>query len=180
MKRVLLSIVLVSTIISCKTEKKEVENVTPEVEVVTPKKEEPKKPQLPANVVQLNETSFEADGITLTKAQIEDKKENKFLFKVFLESSNIDVYKNGDYSLFIQNFAYEDDVEKLDKKFQKAGASSYWINLKSLKNYKDGYVLFKSFESELLGFKKTVVGIMNTKTKTDVFRVQYDNTIIVN
>ena len=180
MKKVLLSIVLVSVLISCKSEKKEVENASPETEVVQPEIEETAKPKLPANVVQLNDTVYEADGISLTKAQIENTEGNKFTFKVFIDSKNMDLYKNGDYSLFIQNFPYEDDVEKLEEKFQKSGAASYWVNLKNVRGYKEEYVLFKAFESELIGFKKTVIGVMNLKTKTDVFRVQYDDTILVN
>ncbi|MDO6595875.1 hypothetical protein Q4512_03050 [Oceanihabitans sp. 2_MG-2023] len=180
MKKVLLTIVLVSALVSCKSEKKEVENVIPEVEVVQPEVEEPEMPKLPANVVQLNDTVYEGDGLNLVKAQIQNTEGNKFLIKVFLGSENIDLYKNGDYSLFIQNFAYEGDVEKLDKRFQKAGVASYWVNLKSIKDYDEEHVLFKAFDSELLGFKKTVIGVMNVKTKTDVFRVQYDDTILVN
>lgn len=180
MKKVLLSIVFVSALISCKSEKKEVENVSAEVEVVAPQIEEPAKPKLPANVVQLNDTVYEGDGLTLVKAQVQNTEGNRFMFKVFLDSKNIDLYKNGDYSLFIQNFAYEDDIEKLDKRFQKAGVASYWVNLKSIKDYDEEHVLFKAFDSELIGFKKTVIGVMNVKTKTDVFRAQYDNTILVN
>ncbi len=180
MKKVLLSIVFVSALISCKSEKKEVENVSPEVEVLEPKKEEPAKSELPANVVQLNDVAYEADGITLTKAQVQNSEGNKFMFKVFLDSNNMDLYKNGDYSLFIQNIAYENDVEKLEEQFQKTGTASYWVNLKGLKDYKEEYVVFKAFESELFGFKNTVIGVMNLKTKTDVFRVTYDNTILVN
>jgi len=181
MKRILLSIAVLALITSCKDEKKEVENTTttPEVieEVVEEKKEEIK---LPANIVQLNKEAFEGDGITLTKAQIESLDGDKFIFKVFLDAESMDVYKNGDYSLFIQNFPYEDDVVQLEEKFQKAKAASYWVNLKSAKPYKGEYVLFKTFNSKIYGFKKSVIGVMNLKTKADVFRAQYDDTIIVN
>jgi len=180
MKKALLPLVLVIALISCKDENKEIGNTNPETEVETPNVEEPTKPKLPSNIVQLNEEIYDADSIILTKVQVENIEGNKFILKVFLDSKNMDLYKNGDYSLFIQNFAYEGNIEKLEEKFQKAGAASYWVNLKSLRDYRDEFVLFKSFESELINFEKTVVGVMNLKTKTDVFRVQYDDTIIMN
>jgi hypothetical protein len=181
MKKVILSLVLVSILISCKNKKEEVENTNQESEVSQPMMEEAiTTPKLPANVVQLNDIAYKTDNITLTKLQIENVENNKFVLKAFLDSDNMDLYKNEDYSLFIQNFAYESDVINLEEKFQKTGAASYWVNLKALKNYKEEYVLFKSFESEITNFKKTVIGVMNLKTKTDIFRVQYDDTYIVN
>jgi len=179
MKRVLLSIAVLALVTSCKEEKKEVEVTTPEVieKVVD---EEKKEAKLPANVIQLNEEAFVGDGITLTKAQVESKDGDKFIFKIFLDSESMESYQNGDYSLFIQNFPYEDDIVKLDEKSQKSKAASYYVNLKSAKPYKEEFVLFKGFDSKIYGFKKTVIGVMNMKTKTDVFRAQYDDTIIVN
>src|SRR5690606_37414157 len=136
--------------------------------------------KLPSDIVQLNDTAHEGDGITLTKAQIQNTEENKFVYKIFLQSDNMDAYKNGEYSVFIQNFPYEGDVHLLDTKFQKAKIETYWVNLKGVKPHKDEYVIFRAFDSKIYDYQKIVLGVMNTKEKTDLIRVEFEAPSIIN
>jgi hypothetical protein len=180
MKRVLFSIVLIAIVFSCKNDKKETEGVKTESEQ-TEIPEKPKETEtLPANTVQLNEEEYVGEDFTLTKVQVQNSSEDNFMFKVFFKTYNIEKFKNGDYSMFIQNFPYDNDIANLDENFKSSGVASYWINLKSAKPYKEEFVIFKSFKSKIYTFKKTTVGVMNLKEKTDVFRKEYYDTILVN
>jgi len=177
MKQIALLLIASTLISSCKTEKKKEIPQDPEKEVIEKvvKKQEIK---LPKGVVQINDEKFVGNGITLTKLQVKDSKEGNYVYKVFFKTEDINKFQNGDYSLFIQNFPYEEDLSLLNEKEQKNKAVSYWVNLKSAKKYNDEYVVFKSFKSDIDSFKKIVVGVMNLKDKTDVFRVDYQDAII--
>lgn len=180
MKKVLFSLVLIAIVFSCKNEKKETEEaVKTELEQKKVEDQPTEKLKLPENTIQLNEDPYVSDGFTLTKVHVQNTNKENFLYKIFFITNDIELYKNGDYSLFIQNFPYEGDRINLEENFQKSGVASYWINLQSAKPYKEGYVVFKSFKSKIYDFEKTVVGVMNLKEKTDVFRTQFDDVAIV-
>lgn len=179
MKRVLFSIVLIAIVFSCKNEKKEIETGKTELEQNKVEVEPIEKTKLPENTIQLNEEPIGSNGFTLTKVYVQNISDENFIYKIFFVTDNIELYKNGDYSLFIQNFPYEGDKYNLEENFQKSGVASYWINLKSAKPYKEEYVVFKSFKSKIYDFEKAVIGVMNLKEKTDVFRKQYDDIAIV-
>ena len=176
-KKIVYLIVLSAVLFSCKNEKKE-----PLIDVKQAIEEKAKevKPKLPVNTIQLNDGPFVSNGFTLTKVHVQNSNDNNFLYKIFFSTDDIELYKNGDYSLFIQNFPYESDKINLEENFQKSGVASYWVNLKSAKPYKDEFVIIKSFKSKIYTFKKTTVGVMNLKEKTDVFRKDYYDTILVN
>ncbi len=179
MKRVIFSIVLIAIVFSCKNEKKETEAVQTESEQKKVEVEPVEKTKLPENTIQLNEEPIVSNGITLTKVHVQNINDENFIYKIFFITDNIELYKNGDYSLFIQNFPYEDDKYNLEENYQKSGVASYWVNLKSAKQYKEEYVVFKSFKSKIYDFQKAVIGVMNLKEKTDIFRTQYDDIAIV-
>lgn len=180
MKKVVIIIATAMLIISCKKGNKEAGSVKQEINQENVTKQQVEEIKLPKNIIQLNDEDFIGKGITLTKVQIQNTKLDNYIFKIFFKADDFKGYQNGDYSLFIQNFVHENDIELLDERFKEKGVLSYWVSLDSAKPYKDGYVIFKSFSSKIFSFKKTVIGIMNLKTKTDILRAQYDDTVIVN
>lgn len=182
MKKVFYFLILSVLVFSCKNDKKEPDSTPIEKEqqdIVDIKKE--KVMQLPGDLVQLNKEITVGNGINLIKAQIKNHKDDKFIYKVFMKSTDFELYRNGKYSLFIQHFPYEDNLHMLDEKFQKSKSISFWVNLESAKPYTNGeYVVFKSFSTQIYNFEKIVVGVMDLENKQDVFRTQFDDPVIIN
>lgn len=176
-RKVITIAVLSMMVLSCKSDKKtsnsETEQKTNSVQEQQKVTEQPKLVTLPKDVVQLNDAEIEGIGINITKVQIQNTEEDKFVYKIFVKSDIVDLYKNGDYSIFIQNFPYDSDLYLLEEKFKGAKLESYWVNLKNLKPHKDEYVIFRSFESKIYDYAKIVVGIMNLKDKSDIIRTEF-------
>lgn len=178
-------LILITCFISftaCKDENKQENNNITEPVVIENKQETQKTNELPSNIIQLNEDILEYPdkNFVVTKVQIENSNENKFLAKVFFKTDQIEQYQNGDYLLFIQNHPYENNINLLDDSDKEKGLQSLSVNLNSAKKYQDEYVLFRSFTSEILDFEKVVVGVMDLPNKQDVFRFQFDNASIKN
>lgn len=186
MKKVLILLMLSIMTFACKNDSKsetnsELKQIDQEANIDTQESSTPKV-KLPENVVQLNSEiyQFPIEGITLTKVQIENTKDDNFVYKLFFDTDQIEKFKTGNYSFFVQNIPYESDKQLLDENDQSKGLQSFWMNLSSAKTYKDEYVVFRSFKSSIVSFEKIVVGVMDLVNKKDVFRVTFDNPFILN
>jgi len=180
MKKIVL-VFLAITVFACKENKKK------EEEKKTTKTEEPKQEAkskkeivLPPNIVQVNDEKIEfiEEGITINKIQIVDNKNDSYLFKIFMNTTDVEKVMNGNFSFFIQAFPYEDDKELLDDAHKKRGMVTYWASLKNLKKYKDEYVFFRSVKSKIDVYEKMNFGIRNTVDKKNIAMTSFEDVIL--
>jgi hypothetical protein len=178
MKNLVYLLFLAIVITGCKNEKKQnSENEKQETGIIEVVQEEAEEEiELPPNTVQLNEypQEYPEENITLTKVQVVETGDNSFLLKMFFKTSLPELYKNGDYLMFVQNYPFENSIDLLDKASIDKGFQALYANLDSAKPYKDEYVVFRSFKSEIYDFEKIIIGIRDNVNNRDVFREQYD------
>ncbi|WP_299259086.1 hypothetical protein [uncultured Aquimarina sp.] len=184
-KLLLVILTVVTFLFSCNNDKrkenKEDVNTEESINDKTDKKEvEEKKVKLPSNIVQLNDKEFKGDGIIVTKFQVNHLSENKYIYKIFFKTEDIELLKSGNYAVFIQNYPYKDDLEFLAENFKKTGIESYWLNLKTAKEYKDEYVVFRSFSTNIEAFEKTIIGVRNMSAKQNLLKEEFQDSYISN
>ena len=187
MKKILVQIILLFVLVSCKNEKSNEEekksNQTKEVEqTVEIDTEKVPEIELPANTVKVNydEILFKEVGLTVNSIQCLDKGNNDYLLKILIKDDSFKKYETGAYSFFIQLYPFEEDIDllPLDKRNLKHLPLS--ISLKNVKKVGEYYVLFKAFASEISIFDEMIFGIYDTSIKQDVFRGKIQGIILKN
>lgn len=164
MKKIVLVFVVFVAFVSCKKEKKAIEDNTKEEQVVSINK--PNEKSI-LDVEYLND-SLE---IAITDIKVTDKENDQYDLEIVLETPVIKKYSN-DYRFYVHCYYYE-GMEDGEKKYMAIGTNRVKVEDNKI-HYR------RSFESEIDIFKVIRYGLLNTKTKERLFDLKLDSIALTN